>query len=78
MSLTEIQHNKISQALALLVEVEKEMNRMGRTCNECGLHVKENWSEAQTANTLVSVSNKLARLLEPSKGNDHDHLQGVR
>lgn len=55
---------KLTEAARLLDEVRAELNVNAQVCQCCGLTKKENWSEAQLAESLRAVAAKIRRLME--------------
>lgn len=55
---------KLLEALRLMNEARNSLNQETTPCGACGLHVKQNWSESQAAETLRGARAKIGRLLE--------------
>ena len=54
---------RLQEALQLIEQAQKGLNREGRECPSCGLCVRENWSEHQVGETLRGALTRLQRLL---------------
>lgn len=55
---------KLLQAAALLDEVRADLNDNATLCAGCGCYRKDNWSEAQLADSLKAAVKKIHRYVE--------------
>jgi hypothetical protein len=56
-------HDKLTLALKLIIEVDADQNARTSECPTCGHHTKENWDQWQTHESLKGTIQKLEKLL---------------